>query len=243
MQALSCAAAACACGAAPPSSRLSRVAPPPRSHARRRARTLAAAASGDAPPLLELPSSTERQVALARAAAQAAFDAGVTRQRLLLLLPLIGATDLDDWPGGTRQQWTAAKPMVSAIVSELQRASGAPAAIVQKVLDDGDAVVQLSTPRHTAVVFPTADTLGEVRARVRGSGEAASARHAAARCGRADSHALPASVVAHTRCSALAPARIAAPRAARRPAAHHTDPLTPRSRLAAARTRPHAPRS
>jgi hypothetical protein len=182
MQALSCAAPACACGVAPPATHARRAprAPLLWSHASRRGAACAAASSSDAPPppppLLELPSSTDRQVALARAAAQAAFEAGVTRQRLLLMLPLIGATDLDDWPGGTRQQWTAAKPMVSTILTELARASGGTAAapIVQKVLDESDAVVQLSTPRHTAVVFPTAETLGEVRACAQG-GESARA--------------------------------------------------------------------
>lgn len=32
------------------------------------------------------------------------------------LLPLIGATDLDDWPGGVRQQFKAACPMVEEIL-------------------------------------------------------------------------------------------------------------------------------
>ena len=38
-------------------------------------------------------------------AAKRAHAAGVRRQRMELLLPLIGATDLDDWPGGIRQQF------------------------------------------------------------------------------------------------------------------------------------------
>jgi hypothetical protein len=44
--------------------------------------------------LLELPASTAAQVRQARDAVQAAATAGVTRQRLLLSLPLVGATDL-----------------------------------------------------------------------------------------------------------------------------------------------------
>ncbi len=40
-----------------------------------------------------------------------AWQAGVRRQRVELLLPLIGATDLDDWPGGVRQQFKAVLPM------------------------------------------------------------------------------------------------------------------------------------
>lgn len=34
-------------------------------------------------------------------------------------LPLIGATDLDDWPGGVRQQFKAARPMVDNILGTL----------------------------------------------------------------------------------------------------------------------------
>ena len=31
-------------------------------------------------------------------------------------LPLIGATDLDDWPGGVRQQYQAIAPMVGELL-------------------------------------------------------------------------------------------------------------------------------
>lgn len=51
-----------------------------------------------------VPSTPEAQVSQAVQAIQAAWRAGITRQRVELLLPLIGATDLDDWPGGIRQQ-------------------------------------------------------------------------------------------------------------------------------------------
>jgi hypothetical protein len=53
---------------------------------------------------VSVPSSPEAQVSQAVQAIQAAWRAGITRQRVELLLPLIGATDLDDWPGGIRQQ-------------------------------------------------------------------------------------------------------------------------------------------
>ena len=36
--------------------------------------------------------------------AQALAD-GISMQAIELNLPLIGATDLDDWPGGVRQQF------------------------------------------------------------------------------------------------------------------------------------------
>lgn len=44
-----------------------------------------------------IPRDAEETAQQARAAVQRAYEAGVTRQRIELLLPLIGATDLDDW--------------------------------------------------------------------------------------------------------------------------------------------------
>ena len=48
------------------------------------------------------------QVDQAAAACERAFKAGHSRQRVELLLPLIGATDIDDWPGGPLAAATAA---------------------------------------------------------------------------------------------------------------------------------------
>jgi hypothetical protein len=44
-----------------------------------------------------LPANAEETAQQARAAAQRAWESGIKRQRIELLLPLIGATDLDDW--------------------------------------------------------------------------------------------------------------------------------------------------
>ena len=41
-----------------------------------------------------------------------------------LLLPLIGATDLDDWPGGIRQQFKAAQPLVESILRTVKQVRG-----------------------------------------------------------------------------------------------------------------------
>jgi hypothetical protein len=71
-----------------------RAAPCPARRCHRRAAPPRAAASGSEAALLELPASTAAQVRQARDAVQAAAAAGVTRQRLLLSLPLVGATDL-----------------------------------------------------------------------------------------------------------------------------------------------------
>lgn len=85
--------------------------------------TTATAAAKKAPPVLAratpvdsntrpVPASPELQISQAVTAIEQAWQAGVRRQRLELLLPLIGATDLDDWPGGVRQQFKAAAPLV-----------------------------------------------------------------------------------------------------------------------------------
>lgn len=61
--------------------------------------------------------------------------------------------------------WTAASPMVGALLRDLSDGAD----VRQRVLDEGDAVVQLSAgPALTAVVFPTAETLSEARACVPG---------------------------------------------------------------------------
>jgi hypothetical protein len=59
--------------------------------------------------------------------------------------------------------WSAAKPMLSSLLQALQSRAGNAATVKQRVIDDADAVVELSTPQFTVVAFPTADTLPEVR--------------------------------------------------------------------------------
>ena len=50
-----------------------------------------------------------------RACVQALAD-GKNRQILKLSLPLIGATEMDDWPGGDRQRYKACGPMVDTLL-------------------------------------------------------------------------------------------------------------------------------
>jgi hypothetical protein len=131
------------------------------------------------------------QVAQAAAAVQSAWEAGVTRQRVELLLPLIGATDLDDCeqraggignlshvlgelaaveqpapkiaapgparrsterarqpcacspiagPGGIRQQFKAALPLVEQLLRSLKQLEGLKGPLKAEIWDDGDAV-------------------------------------------------------------------------------------------------------
>lgn len=48
-----------------------------------------------------------------------ALSDGKTRQILRLSLPLIGATEIDDWPGGDQQRYKACGPMVEKILLDL----------------------------------------------------------------------------------------------------------------------------
>lgn len=86
---------------------------------------------------------------------------------MTLSLPLVGATDLDDWPGGIRQQFKAAKPMVERMLSEIRRqtvdaeSNEEPFREAPRptLWDDADAVVAFDSPRLACVVFPTPETL------------------------------------------------------------------------------------
>ena len=140
--------------------------PAPRQLARRsrsRCCTASAAPTSDssarAAPVL--PTSAAAQVRQCAAAVNAALKDGVTVQRVTLELPLIGATDLDDWPGGTRQQLQAAAPLVSQLLTEL---GGVSVPVARSDVDASDGVVLFTSATHRVVTFVTADTLGDVQA-------------------------------------------------------------------------------
>ena len=106
-----------------------------------------------------LPQSAAAQVRQCAAAVTLALQAGVALQTVEVELPLIGATDLDDWPGGVRQQLQAARPLVLQLLSEL---AGASVRVAQSDIEASDGVVLFTTATHRAVTFVTADTLREV---------------------------------------------------------------------------------
>lgn len=102
-------------------------------------------------------------MAQAAAAITSAWQAGITRQRVELLLPLIGATDLDDWPGGVRQQFKAAAPLVEQLLRTLKQVEGLGGPLGAQIWDDGDAVGAWTGDNLAAVLFPTAPTLERLR--------------------------------------------------------------------------------
>eukprot|EP00899_Mesostigma_viride_P008058 jgi/Mesvir1/17253/Mv07663-RA.1 len=86
---------------------------------------------------------------------------GKTRHLVDLLLPLIGATDLDDWPGGIQQQFKAIQPMVNSLMVGLLGDDQA-ASLNNYIIDGGDAVVAWEGDALAAVVFATGDSLPRI---------------------------------------------------------------------------------
>ncbi|CAD7700526.1 unnamed protein product [Ostreobium quekettii] len=115
-----------------------------------------------------LPRSPEETVQQALQASRSAFQDGVGRQLVEMPLPLIGATDLDDWPGGIRQQLQAAAPMAEGILNGLRRVGGLEGRLDAEILDDADCVAAWTGQNLAAVLFPTADILIELKRRFEG---------------------------------------------------------------------------
>lgn len=117
-----------------------------------------------------LPYKAAQQTAQAAAAIEAAYKDGVRRQHVELLLPLIGATDLDDWPGGIRQQFKSAQPLVESILKTVKKVEGLQGPLAAEIWDQGDAVAAWTSPRMAAVLFPTAATMNRLKALVKKDG-------------------------------------------------------------------------
>lgn len=110
-----------------------------------------------------LPPNPEQCVAQAAGAVLRAWGDGIRRQSLELLLPQSGQDAGDAWPGGIRQQFRAALPMIESLLLRLKRAEGLEGRITAEWLDEGDCAGAWQSERLAAVVFPTADTLSAVR--------------------------------------------------------------------------------
>eukprot|EP01025_Chloroclados_australasicus_P004398 TRINITY_DN11077_c0_g1_i7.p1 TRINITY_DN11077_c0_g1~~TRINITY_DN11077_c0_g1_i7.p1 ORF type:complete len:285 (+),score=34.14 TRINITY_DN11077_c0_g1_i7:95-949(+) len=113
--------------------------------------------------LISLPTSPQLQVEEAKKAILTAYENGIQKQRIELLLPLIGATDLDDWPGGIRQQFQAAQPLVEEILKGIKELDEFSAQLKGQILDDGDAVGAWQNDNIGLILFPTAETLRPIK--------------------------------------------------------------------------------
>ncbi|KAL2632410.1 hypothetical protein R1flu_017096 [Riccia fluitans] len=113
-----------------------------------------------------LPSTLEESIDQARTASRQAIKDGVKRLQLEVPLPLIGATDLDDWPGGIQQQFKAAGPVVTSLLNGLVDSDSYKQASDYRssIIDEGDAVGAWENDGAALVLFPTADSLEKVEA-------------------------------------------------------------------------------
>lgn len=123
-----------------------------------------------------VPTSVDDQVRQACESIVRASKVGQHRHIIRLLLPIIGATELDDWPGGSRQQIEAAYPLVEEIIKEITKKLSSSSnnnnnndiVIQSSVIDESDGVIALfvqaenSKDDSCTILLPTADTLSNV---------------------------------------------------------------------------------
>lgn len=94
------------------------------------------------------------------------------RQSVTLRLPPVFKTDLDDWPGGIRQQYQvlAKCPLPddeTFVTTVLRGASGSAGSgslkLQEETVDKGDAVVRYDGEGVVGLSFPTADAIRELK--------------------------------------------------------------------------------
>ena len=135
--------------------------PPPRPVVRARATPPDDAAAAAAPPpfKLRLPVDPADQCAQAAAALLRAHAGGATRASVRLLLVPANPSDLDDWPGGVREQGVVALPLVEKMLATLKKEPALQGPLDAAVLDRADAVGAWTGPTLAAIMFPTAEIL------------------------------------------------------------------------------------
>ena len=110
------------------------------------------------------PTSVDDQVRQATAALKRANQDGYHRHSVRILLPIIGATELDDWPGGTRQMAEAAAPLMQTVLRNLGAKQTS-----TSILDESDGIgaimAQAEDPKSDSctVLLPSADTVKKLR--------------------------------------------------------------------------------
>lgn len=110
-----------------------------------------------------LPVRPEHCVLQAAGAVLRAWEDGIRRQSLEILLPQAGSANDGGWPGGIRQQFRVALPMVEGLLKRLKLAPSLQGRITAEWLDEGDCVGAWQSEKLAAVVFPTADALPAVQ--------------------------------------------------------------------------------
>ena len=108
---------------------------------------------------LRMPIDANDQVDQAAASVTRAWAAGATRASVRLLLQATGATDLDDWPGGSRQRGTVAIPLVERMLGILKKVEGLQGRLDASVLDSAEGTAAWASPSLACIQLPTAETL------------------------------------------------------------------------------------
>lgn len=127
------------------------------------------------------PTSPEDQVRQASIAISQASQNGIKRHSIRLLLPIIGATELDDWPGGARQMMDAASPLIQDVLTlvynqnkndeqqQQQQEQEEPLKIQESIIDQSDGVRALFSQGANpiddacAILLPSADTVSTIQ--------------------------------------------------------------------------------
>eukprot|EP00274_Cyanoptyche_gloeocystis_P004510 CAMPEP_0196653728 /NCGR_PEP_ID=MMETSP1086-20130531/3376_1 /TAXON_ID=77921 /ORGANISM="Cyanoptyche gloeocystis , Strain SAG4.97" /LENGTH=320 /DNA_ID=CAMNT_0041985069 /DNA_START=86 /DNA_END=1048 /DNA_ORIENTATION=- len=107
-----------------------------------------------------MPCSLSETIDAARKSVKAAIASGASRVSMEIPLPLIGKSDLDDWPGGISQQYIAAKPVIKEFLSGFPSGTGH---VPNSLLDIPDSVAVWKTNELILIVFPSSDCLKKVR--------------------------------------------------------------------------------
>ena len=117
------------------------------------------AVSNDGSILFPLPAHQDQCVEQAAIAVQRAWEDGIRRQNLELLIPQENAAIDGGWPGGIKQQFRVALPMVEALLLSLKSVQGLEGRITAEFLDETDCVGAWQSEKLSAVLFPTAETI------------------------------------------------------------------------------------
>lgn len=117
------------------------------------------AVSRDGTIIFPLPVQQDQCVAQVAAAVQRAWEDGIRRQNLEILLPQQNSAIDGGWPGGIKQQFRVALPMVESLLLILKDVDGLQGRITAEFLDETDCVGAWQSEKLAAVLFPTAETI------------------------------------------------------------------------------------
>lgn len=112
--------------------------------------------------LTQIPSTPEACALQAAASVLLAWNDGIRRQKLELLIPQ-KSSGMDGWPGGIRQQFRQILPLITSVLQVIKQNKDLEGRITPEWIDEGDCVAAWQSERLAAVVFPTGEALQDIR--------------------------------------------------------------------------------